>query len=152
VADPSQAELVVAFSVQEELGLRGARQLAHALGPFDLVVPVDIFPASDSPFGESEALGQARLGEGFCVRAMDSTTVAERPLVDGVISLATRTSTPVQEHAIATRGGNDGSVWEPTGARVLPLSIPVRYTHATEVIDLRDLSALVRILLAIATG
>ncbi len=152
VADIQRADLVVAFSVQEELGLRGARQLAHALGPFDLVVPVDIFPSSDSPFRESQALGGARLGEGCLVRGIDSTTVVERGLLDAVMTLATRTSTPLQEQALATRGGNDGSVWESTGAQVLPLSIPVRYTHATEVIDLRDLSALVRLLLAIVTG
>ena len=129
----------VVFSVEEESGLVGARYIAERTAP-QRVYPVDSFVTSDSPL-EEPRMAHARLGEGFVVRAMDSSGIAPRDAVERVVELASRNGIPYQLGV--TAGSNDGSTFVPYGAVNVPLSFPLRYAHTPgEVADLRDAEAL----------
>ena len=127
------------FSVEEESGLVGGRFIAESTSPLR-VYPVDSFVTSDSPL-EDPYLAYAKLGEGFVIRAMDSSGVTPRDAVARVVELARRGKIPFQLGV--TAGGNDGSTFVPHGAVNVPLSFPLRYAHSPgEVADLRDAEAL----------
>lgn len=147
--DPGKIQRRVTFlwAVEEEIGLRGALAVAPGLGA-DTVFAVDTFVSADSPL-ESKRFAYGVLGQGFVIRAVDSSNVAPRALVDRVIAIARRNKIPVQYGV--TGGGNDGAAFVRHGAVDIPIGWPLRYSHsAGEVVDLADVEALARIVAALA--
>lgn len=145
-------EVIFVWAVEEEIGLEGAkhfaRQAAAEGGVPDFVFAVDTFVSSDSPL-ESDRFANGRLGEGFVVRAVDNSNVAPRRWVDRVVEIARKNSIPAQYGV--TGGGNDGAAFVPYGSVDIPLGWPLRYSHsAAEVVDLKDVEALARIVAALA--
>jgi putative aminopeptidase len=137
-----------AFVVEEEVGLLGSSFLAEGVKPRE-VYPIDTFVSSDSPL-ENSRLALARLGEGFVIRAMDSSGMTPPAAVRQVASLARQLGIPVQYGV--TAGANDGSQFVAGGAVNIPLSWPLRYSHSpAEVADTADLESLRRIVRALAT-
>jgi putative aminopeptidase FrvX len=138
-----------AWSVREEVGLEGAGFLARTLPRFDRVHAIDTFVSADSPL-ESPYLGYAKLGHGPVLRARDNAFVASPELVERTQALAHRQGIPLQLGM--TGGTTDGTQFTPTGAQVLPFGWPGRYSHSpVEVADLRDVEALARLIVALAT-
>ncbi|HEV7783726.1 MAG TPA: peptidase M42, partial [Thermoanaerobaculia bacterium] len=110
---------------------------------------VDTFVSADSPL-ESRRFADARLGAGAVLRAMDNGYLAPRELIDRFLGLATRHQIPVQVGF--TGGATDGMAFLADGPAMLPFSWPGRYSHSpVEVADLRDLEALVDLIVAAAT-
>ncbi|HXE74986.1 MAG TPA: M20/M25/M40 family metallo-hydrolase [Candidatus Xenobia bacterium] len=151
--DPAKLdrEVVFVWSVREEVGLEGARHFADRAAeedaPPDFVFAVDTFVSGDSPL-ESPRFAQARLGEGFVVRAVDNSNVTPRRYVDRVVEIARNNRIPVQYGV--TAGGNDGAVFVPHDVVDIPLGWPLRYSHSPgEVADLKDVEALARIVAAL---
>jgi putative aminopeptidase FrvX len=140
------------WSTSEELGLEGAAAAAKNMAASgrtpDYVFAIDTFVSSDSPL-ESPRFGDALLGKGFVVCAIDNSNVVPHNLVEKVISMARTANIPAQ-YGI-TGGGNDGAASLVYGATDVALGWPLRYSHSpAEVIDLRDLDALGKIIAAIA--
>jgi putative aminopeptidase FrvX len=140
------------WSTGEEEGLVGAGKLAKRLAADghvpDFVFAVDTFVSSDSPL-ESKRFGDAKIGDGFVIRAIDSSNIAPHDLVERVIQLARKNNIPMQYGV--TAGGNDGSAFGRYGSVDIPLGWPLRYSHSpAEVVDTRDVDALTRIVTAIA--
>jgi putative aminopeptidase FrvX len=149
--DPAKLRRRVTFawSVEEEVGLNGARALAERMGDLRAVHPVDTFVSSDSPI-ESKRFANARLGQGPVIRAMDNGFLAPRALVDRFQALAESKGIPVQIGF--TGGATDGMAFLANGPAMLPFSWPGRYSHSPiEVADLRDAEALVKLIVAVAT-
>jgi putative aminopeptidase FrvX len=145
-------DVTFVWSTGEELGLVGAASLAKRLAAEghepDYVFAVDTLVSSDSPL-ESKRFGDAQIGKGFAIRAVDGSNIAPAPLVDRLAHLARANRIPVQLGV--TGGGNDGSAFVPYGAVDIPLGWPLRYSHSpAEVIDTRDVDALARIVAVIA--
>jgi putative aminopeptidase FrvX len=145
-------DITFVWSTGEELGLVGAAALAKRLSAEnhepDCVFAVDTLVTSDSPL-ESKRFGDAQIGKGFAIRAVDGSNIAPAPLVDRLAHLARANRIPVQLGV--TGGGNDGSAFVPYGAVDVPLGWPLRYSHSpAEVIDTRDMDALARIVAVIA--
>lgn len=135
--------LSIVWTVQEEVGLRGAEALATEMSP-QLVVPIDSFVTSDSPL-ESKRIGDAPLGEGPIIRALDASNIAPIARVRALMAFADRKHLALRYGA--TMGGNDGSMFRNGESSVLPLAIPIRYSHsAIETIDTKDLVGLVDLL------
>ena len=131
-----------AFTVEEEIGLRGAEFLTQSARPRE-VYALDTFVSSDSPL-ESPRLAGARLGDGFVVRAIDSSGITPRAAVQRVAALARSNAIPVQYGV--TSGANDGSKFVTGGAVNIPLGWPLRYSHSpAETVDLDDVDALAKI-------
>jgi putative aminopeptidase len=140
------------FSTGEEIGLDGAAAVAKRLGSEghapDYVFAVDTFVSSDSPL-ESKRFGDALVGKGFVIRAVDNSNIIRPDLVERVIKLARANQIPVQYGV--TGGGNDGSAFVRYGSLDVALGWPLRYSHSPgEVIDTRDVDSLARIITVIS--
>jgi len=140
-------KVIFVWSVREEGGLEGAKALAADLGPsVHRVHAVDTFVSSDSPV-ESRRFAYAPIGQGAVVRALDNSSVAPPDEIDRIVRLARASGIPLQVGT--TNGGNDGSQLARYGAIDAALAWPLRYSHSpAEVIDLRDLRSLSRIVAA----
>lgn len=140
------------WSTREELGLEGAVAAAKTMADQghapDYVFAIDTFVSADSPL-ESQRFGDAILGKGFVVRAVDNSNVVPRNLAEKVVSMARSANIPAQYGV--TGGGNDGAAFLLYGSTDVALGWPLRYSHSPgEVIDVRDLSALGKIVASIA--
>jgi putative aminopeptidase FrvX len=144
-------KVIFAWSVREETGLEGAMALARQYGSsVKRVYSVDTFVSSDSPV-ETTRFAYAPLGRGAVIRGLDNSAVAPPAEVDRILKIARAQSIPTQVGA--TNGGTDGSDFVRYGALHVSLSWPGRYSHSpVEVLDLRDLQALERLIYSIATA
>lgn len=140
------------WSTGEELGLVGAGKAAARLATEgkepQYVFAIDTFVSSDSPL-ESPRFGDAKVGDGFVVRAVDNSNVVPRKLVEKVVAIARANKIPAQYGV--TGGGNDGSAFLRYGSIDVALGWPLRYSHSPgEVISLHDLDGLANIVAALS--
>jgi putative aminopeptidase FrvX len=142
-------KVIFAWSVREETGLEGAMALAKQYASaVKRVYSVDTFVSSDSPV-ESTRFAYAPLGRGAVIRGLDNSAVAPLPELDRILKIARTNAIPIQVGA--TNGGTDGSDFVRYGVLHVSLSWPGRYSHSpVEVLDLRDLQALEKLIYAIA--
>lgn len=147
--DPAQVtnQVTFAWSVEEETGLTGAAHLATEMNP-EAAFAVDTFVSTDTPV-DIQRLAGAKLGRGAVLRVLDSRTVVPPPIVDRIVGIAGAEKIPLQLGV--TSGGTDASAFSAGGAIDVGLSWPGRYSHSpVEIMDRRDLDALVRLIVAIA--
>jgi putative aminopeptidase FrvX len=144
-------KVIFAWSVREETGLEGAMALAKQYGAtVKRVYSIDTFVSSDSPV-ETTRFANAPLGRGAVIRGLDNSAIAPLSEMDRILGLARAQGIPIQVGA--TNGGTDGSDFVRYGAVHVSLSWPGRYSHSpVEVLDLRDLQALEKLIYAIATA
>jgi len=140
------------WSTEEEVGLKGAAGAAERLAAAgrtpQTVFAIDTFVSSDSPL-ENPRFAHAPIGQGFVVRAVDTSNIVPRALADRVVAIARNHNIPAQYGV--TNGGNDGSTFTRFGAVDVALGWPLRYSHsAAEVIDTRDVHALADIVVALS--
>jgi putative aminopeptidase FrvX len=142
-------KVIFAWSVREETGLEGAIALARRYAAtVKRVFSVDTFVSSDSPV-ETTRFAYAPLGQGAVIRGLDNSAVASPFEIERILRIARAQGIPLQVGA--TNGGTDGSSFVPYGAVHVSLSWPGRYSHSpVEVLDLRDLQALERLIYALA--
>lgn len=141
-------DLYFVFTVQEEVGTRGAKPAAFGIHP-DYGVAVDVTVTDDVPGSEHD--GTAVLGKGAAVKVMDRSVICSAKFVAQMNDLAKKQDIPVQADII-TCGGTDGGPIRTTRSGVVTggISIPCRYTHASlELCDLEDLDACVRLIRAL---
>ena len=139
--------LVAAFSVQEEVGLRGAQVLAHALPAGqtpDVALALDMTAADDTPELGAPTL---RLGAGPTVKVMDFSTLAHPAVRRGLLRAAQSREIAVQ-HELLKGIGTDAGALQYLGVPTGAVSVTNRYTHSpVEVLDRRDLEAAQALLL-----
>ena len=142
-------KVIFAWSVREETGLEGAMAMAKRYGAsVKRVFSIDTFVSSDSP-AETTRFADAPLGQGAVIRGLDNSAVAAPGEIERIMALARAQRIPLQVGA--TNGGTDGSDFVRYGAVHVSLSWPGRYSHSpVEVLDLRDLQALERLIYALA--
>jgi putative aminopeptidase FrvX len=148
--DPAKIPNTVTFAwvVGEEIGLVGSAYLAPRLRPA-FVFAIDTFVSSDSPLDPTR-LAHIPLGSGAVVRAIDNSSMTPPETVARIVEIARAHRIPISVGT--TNGGNDGSSFTRYGSIVAPLSWPGRYSHSpVEVMDVRDLDALVRLIVAVAS-
>jgi len=147
--DPETVDRRVTFAwvVEEEVGLFGSVAMGSDMPDIDRVHAVDTFVSSDDPYPD-KGFALTPLGEGLVLRAMDNSYLADRATIDYVRDLAASHNIPTQIGF--TGGGNDGTAYIANGATNLPLSWPGRSSHSpAEIMDLRDLDALVDLIVAL---
>jgi putative aminopeptidase len=142
-------KVIFAWSVREETGLEGAMALARQYASnLKRVYSVDTFVSSDSPI-ETTRFAHAPLGQGAVIRGLDNSSIAPVSEMDRLLRIARTQNIPLQVGA--TNGGTDGSDFVRYGVLHVGLSWPGRYSHSpVEVLDLRDLEALEKLIYAIA--
>lgn len=117
------------FTVQEELGLRGAKVAAYALDP-DFGFALEGTTAGDTPT-KRDVSPSTNMGAGPAITIMDGTTVSDRRLVDLLADTAKKENIPYQFKRTIT-GGTDAGAMNRTreGVPSVTVSVPVRYIHA----------------------
>ncbi len=121
--------LCFAFTVQEEVGLRGARLCARRVQP-DLALVLESTTCSDLP-GMEASMISTRLGKGVALSLVDGATSYDRELVKRVYDLGIKNKIAVQFKQTATGGNDAGSIHVSAGGiKTLSLSIPARYIHS----------------------
>lgn len=147
----SSNDLYFVFTVQEEVGLRGAQTAAFAIDP-DYAVVTDVTDSDDLPGGEHE--GSAKCGGGAAIKVMDTSVICHPQMVRRLRDLAQAKDIPFQMD-ILTDGGTDGGAIHKSRAGVYTggVSVPCRYIHSPqEAVRLSDGSACARLLAAFAQG
>ncbi|WP_368344709.1 M42 family metallopeptidase [Pelagovum sp. HNIBRBA483] len=135
------AEIHVAFTCQEEVGLRGARTAAYAIKP-DIGLGIDVTLSCDTP-GVPEKDRTTKQGDGFGLHVRDSSFIADKKLVSEIEQLAIAKDIPYQRTMLGA-GGQDGAAAQQAaaGARAVGIVVGTRYIHTvTEMADKRDLEA-----------
>jgi endoglucanase len=136
--------LYFVFTVQEEVGLRGARPAAYTVNP-DVAIAVDVTATGDEAKSEKSII---RLGGGAAIKVHDSGLVVPPAVRDWMVAGAEAAGIPYQLELL-TLGTTDAAGMQtaragvPSGA----VSIPCRFVHTTsETVDIRDVEACVGLL------
>ena len=152
---PDNIDLLAAFTVQEEVGLRGARVAAYAFDP-DMAIAVDSTPAYDLPHWDTEDENvqyNTRLDAGPAIYIMDRATIPDRRLVNWLRETAEASDIPYQ-YRQPGGGGTDAGVIHKTrsGIPSVSVSVPSRYAHtAASIARLDDWANTLRLLYAALT-
>src|SRR5690554_1356356 len=140
-------DLYCTFTVQEEVGIRGAKTSAFGIDP-DLGIAVDVTLTGDTPEAPKMAVG---LGKGTAIKIKDQSVITHRKVKEHLVKLVENFNIPYQLEVL-TRGGTDSGAIHLTRAGVPSgvVSIPARYVHSpSEMVDLGDVEAAVRLLVAV---
>ena len=143
----STHELAFVFTVQEEIGTRGARTAAYALEP-DLAIAVDVTATGDTPKAHPMSV---ELGSGVGIKVLDHSMITSPQIKRWMASVATELNIPFQWEVLEYGGTDSGAIHLSRGG--VPsgvLSIPARYVHSpAEMLDKRDVEAAVELLVAL---
>lgn len=142
-------DMTFCFTVQEEIGTRGAAAAAFTVSP-DYAIVIECTTAADLP--EVEGHKQVcKLGGGAVVGFMDHGTVYDRALYDLAFRLAKEHEIPCQTKTLIA-GGNDAAAVHKAagGVRTLAVSVPCRYIHSpactAKQADIDSTAKLIRVL------
>ncbi len=129
---PPNFELLAAFTVQEEIGLRGAQIAAHHFNP-DLAIVIDSTPAYDLPMqrdGENN-LYNTKLGLGPAIYVANRSVIDDPRLVRFLTETARKARIPFQIRQPGGGGTNAGAIQRAVkGVPVVSVSVPHRYSHS----------------------
>ena len=137
-------EIYFVFSVQEEVGLRGAITAAYGVDP-EVGIAVDVTRTGDTPKGVKMDVA---LGKGPAIKVRDSSFIADPRVVNWMVNEAEAQGLPYQMEVLEA-GGTDGAAIQRTRAGVPAgcLSIPCRYIHSpSEMVDVDDMQQCVNLL------
>lgn len=129
---PDNIDLLAAFTVQEELGLRGARVAAYSFNP-QIGIAMDSTPAHDMPAydGEENTRYNTRLGAGPAIYLMDGSTIGDRRLLSWLQSSAEAEGIPWQYRQPGGGGTDAGAIHKTrSGVPSVSVSVPQRYLHS----------------------
>jgi len=142
----SPHDVYFVFSVQEEVGLRGARTSAFGLEP-DVGIAVDITVAADTPEAPKLAM---KLGQGPCIKVMDSGMLSHPAVKELLIQAAEAEAIPYQLEVLAG-GTTDAAAIQLSQGGVAAgcVSLACRYYHTpSEMVDMADVENSIELLVA----
>lgn len=117
------------FSVQEEIGTRGAQASAFTVAP-DYAIVVETTTAADIS-GVKDEKRVCLCGSGGAVSFMDRSTLYNRELFDMAFEVAQREGIACQPKTMVAGGNDAGAIHKSRGGvKVLTVSIPCRYLHS----------------------
>jgi len=129
---PDHIDLLLAFSVQEEIGLRGAKVAGYRFDP-DLAIAVDATPAHDLPRydGQESAFYNTKLGQGPAIYVYNASTIDDPRLVEFLRQTAESEHIPYQVRQPGGGGTDAGAIQRGrAGIPVVSVSVPHRYSHS----------------------
>jgi endoglucanase len=135
------------FSVQEEVGTRGAQAAANKLQP-DVGLAIDVTMAGDTP---EAPIMPVELGAGPAIKVKDAGMIAHSGLVRQMRARAEEMDIPYQLEVLEG-GSTDARSMQIAGPGSAAgcLSIPCRYVHTpSEIVDIQDVENAVRLLVSL---
>ena len=133
---PPNLDLLAAFTVQEEVGLRGARVAAYAFDP-DIAFALDSTPAMDLPTwdGEENVRYNTKLGAGPAIYIADGATLSDPRLIRHLQETAEAEGIPYQLRQPGGGGTDAGAIQrQRAGIPSVSVSVPARYIHTAAAI------------------
>ena len=137
--EPVADDVYYVFSVQEEVGCRGSKTAAFAIGA-DVSLTFDVTGTGDTAGSKPMAV---KLGGGAAIKIKDMSVICDSEVVDKLTRISKEKNIKSQLEILAY-GGTDTSSIQMTGAgcRAGAISIPSRYIHSgVEMIDMNDYKA-----------
>ena len=127
IKDPIN-DLYFVFSVQEEVGLRGAKTAAYSIDP-DIGMALDVTMTGDTPKAKRFAIG---LNKGAAIKVRDNSIICHPKIKDILVDIAKSNKIPYQMEVLEFGGTDSGAIHinregVPSGV----ISIPTRYVHST---------------------
>ena len=145
-------EVILACTVQEEVGLRGAGPAAFAARP-DLAIALDTTLCVDTP-GVPEEERVTKQGDGVAIKILDGSSISNRSFVDEMAAAGEAAGVAFQ-FSVLPRGGTDAGAIQRSreGVKTVTLAIPTRYIHTvTETIHKDDLQSAIDLIAAWLTA
>ncbi len=145
-----QDDLYFVFTVQEEVGLRGAGPAAFAIEP-DIAIAVDVTDTGDLP--EHQYPMDCHMGQGPAIKIMDAAVICSPEIVRALDETAAQHEIPVQ-HEILQFGGTDTAMLQKTamGALAGAISVPTRFIHSpSEMCSVSDIEQTAKLIAAYAS-
>lgn len=142
-------DFYAAFTVQEEVGLRGASVAALEVKP-DFSFGLDTTIAYDVPGSVPQERCTA-LGEGAAIKLMDSSVICDYRMIAYMKEVAKRNKIKWQPEILAAGGTDTASLQRmvPGGSISGAVSIPTRHIHQTiEMANRKDIAACIKLLTA----
>lgn len=135
--------ITAVFTVQEEVGLRGATTAAFAVEP-DYGLAIDVTATGDTPKGLTMEVG---LNKGAAIKVKDRSIIVHPYVKEKLVELAAKESIPYQMEVLEFGGTDAGAIHlSRAGVPSGVLSIPCRYVHSrSEMVDIRDMDAVLRL-------
>jgi endoglucanase len=134
--DPFAVEVAAAFTVQEEIGLRGAQVAAQTLQP-DIALVLETTTAQDIPNPKADADDLTelnpvcKLGAGPVLTVIDRSMIVHPPLLNFIRSVAAREGIAYQLKTQPGGGTDGGAIHTANGGiPTAVLSLPARYIHS----------------------
>lgn len=145
-----ERDLWLSFTVQEEIGLRGAGIATESIGP-DYAVAVDATTAVDVA-GSTPDKSVCFVGKGAVVSFADRATLYDTELYQNVRSMAEEHGIPTQTKTMVVGGNNAGAMQgRRTGVRMASVSLPCRYIHSPACMgSVQDVDAMYNLLQLLA--
>ncbi len=142
-------DLYFVFTVQEEVGLRGAKTAAWSVNP-DYGIAVDVTLADDEPGAKHD--GSSVLGKGAAIKVMDSQVICHPAMIQKLEGLAKEQGIAYQLDVIRSGGTDAGEIHRTRmGVVTGGISVPCRYVHTpVETVSQADVEACARLVAAYA--
>ena len=143
-------EVYFVFTVQEEVGVRGATVSAYGVDP-DVGLAIDVTPTGDTP---NPIRRDIALGAGPAIKVKDYLMLSDPKVVAWMERSAKKSRIPIQREVL-TGGSTDARAIQLTrsGVPVGGLVIPCRYVHSpSEMIDYRDVENAVNLLITMLSA
>lgn len=137
-------EIYFVFTVQEEIGLRGAKTAAYQLKP-DIAIALDVTATGDTPEAN---LMEVKCGNGPAIKIKDRSVICHPEIKSLLEESAKRLNIPYQFEVLEFGGSDPGAIHVsaggvPSGA----ISIPCRYVHSpVEAANLQDIENAAKLL------
>lgn len=140
-------DIYFTFTVQEELGLRGAKTAAYSIEP-DLGIALDITGAGDTPEANRFAVS---LGKGAAIKARDNSIIVNPKVKNLMVETAKEKKIDYQIEVLEFGGTDSGAIHlSREGVLSGVISVPTRYVHSpVEVISKKDVISCIDLLTAI---
>ncbi len=141
-------EIHAAFTTQEEVGLRGARVASYSIDP-DVAFVLEGTICDDLP-KKKDTSPVTELGKGPAITFMDRSFVADRRLVELLVTTAEQMDIPYQFKRAVAGGTDAGAIHlAREGVPAVTVSVPSRYIHApVSLLSLSDFDHTVQLLRA----
>ena len=146
-------DVYAVFTVQEEIGIRGANVSSMLINP-DFGFGLDTTIAWDTP-GSTKQEQVSALGEGACIKVMDSSTVCDYRMVSYMMKMASKNKIKTQLEILPSGGTDTSGIqrMNPGGSIAGAVSIPTRHIHQViEMVNKKDVKSSIDLLKACVEG
>lgn len=128
--DTTEASVYAAGTVQEEVGIRGARTMTQKIKP-DVAIALDVTTSMDTPVDQ----GQNGLGKGVVLSIMDASVIANKNLMRMMETICKDLDLDINYDLMAAGGTDAGNIHKSMdGVITMTLSLPTRYMHSPKLL------------------